>query len=110
MTPQPTARKVITIMTTNNDPYLLVRSVDDEHVTGVLLTDLATETIHRLGASEPDTATRRELAIAAGRTDDLLSFTVPTADCALIERDSNRAVPFEECQPTATTSATSAQQ
>jgi len=96
MTANPTVGEIVAITTTDSEPLLLVsRSTDDEHSTGVLLADLATETLHRLRASEPDTATRRQLAQAIGRTDDLMSFTVPIRDCALVERDSSRPGPFE---------------
>ncbi|KAA9396670.1 hypothetical protein Har1130_18765 [Haloarcula sp. CBA1130] len=94
MTPQPTAGEIVAITTTDSDPRLLVCTVDDDQITGVLLADLATETIRRLRASEPDTATRRELATAVERADECMSFTVPTTDCALVERDSSRSGPF----------------
>jgi hypothetical protein len=95
MTAHPTVGEIVAITTTNSNPLLLVRTVGDEHVTGVLLADLATETLHRLRASEYDTPTRRQLGQAIGRTDELLSFTVPRTDCALVERDSSRPGPFE---------------
>ncbi|MGB9934081.1 hypothetical protein [Haloarcula amylolytica] len=95
MTAHPTVGEIVAITTTDSEPLVLVCHVDDDHVTGVLLADLATETLHRLRASEPDATTRRQLADAIGRTDDLMSFTVPTGDCALVERDSSRPGPFE---------------
>lgn len=55
---------VVAITTTDSEPLLLVSSTTDDDVTGVLLADLATETRHRLEATEPDTATRQELAAA----------------------------------------------
>ena len=67
----------------------------DDHVTGVLLAALATETLHRLEAAEPDRATRRQLTAAIEQTADRMSFTVPQTDCVLVERDSSRPVPFE---------------
>jgi len=94
MTPQPTAGEIVAITTTDSDPFLLVCHVDDALVTGVLLVDLATETIHRLRTSDYDTATRREVATAVERADECMSFTVPTTDCALVERDSSRPGPF----------------
>ena len=96
MTTQSTVGEIVAITTTDSDPRLLVCTVDGEHVTGVLLADLATETIRRLQASEPDTATRRELATAVERAEECMSFTVPTTDCALVERDNSRPGPFEE--------------
>ena len=95
MTTRPTAGEIVAITTTDSEPLLLVCRQTDEHVTGVLLADLATETLQRLRVSEPDTATRQQLAQAIGRTNELLSFTVPTTDCALVERDSSRPDPFE---------------
>ncbi|RKS75156.1 hypothetical protein BDK61_4697 [Haloarcula quadrata] len=95
MTTRPTAGEIVAITTTDSEPLLLVCRQTDEHVTGVLLADLATEPLQRLRASEPDTATRRELATAVERADELLSFTVPLTDCALVERDSSRPDPFE---------------
>jgi len=95
MTPQPTVGEIVAITTTDSDPYLLVCRVDD-HVIGVLLADLATETLHRLRRSDYDTATRRQLATAVERADEIMSLTVPTTDCALVEHDSSRPGPFEE--------------
>ena len=95
MTAHPTVGEIVAITTTNSEPLLLVCRQTDEHVTGVLLADLATETLQRLRASEPDTPTRRQLGLAIGRTDELMSFTVPRTDCALVERDSSRPDPFE---------------
>ena len=95
MTTHPTVGEIVAITTTNSNPLLLVRTVGDEHITGVLLADLATETLQRLRASEYDTPTRRQLGQAIGRTDELMSFTVPTTDCALVERDSSRPNRFE---------------
>jgi hypothetical protein len=94
MTAQPTVGEIVAITTTDSDPLVLVRRLNDNHVRGVLLADLATETLHRLRASEPDTGIRRQLAEAIGRTDELMSVTVPLTDCALVERDSNRPGPF----------------
>ncbi|KAA9404565.1 hypothetical protein EGO51_18855 [Haloarcula hispanica] len=94
MTTHPTVGEIVAITTTNSNPLLLVRTVDDEHINGVLLADLATETLHRLRASEYDTLTRRQLGQAIGRTDELMSFTVPVTDCALVERESSRPGAF----------------
>ncbi|RLM34399.1 hypothetical protein [Haloarcula sp. Atlit-120R] len=95
MTAQPSVGEIVAITTTDSEPLLLVSHCHEEHAMGVLLADLATETLHRLRASEPDTATRQQLAQAIGQTDELMSFTVPTTDCALVERDSSRPSPFE---------------
>ncbi|RLM41296.1 hypothetical protein DVK00_20125 [Haloarcula sp. Atlit-47R] len=95
MTAQPSVGEIVAITTTDSEPLLLVCHCHEEHAMGVLLADLATETLHRLRASEPDTATRQQLAQAISRTDKLMSFTVPTTDCALVERDSSRPGPFE---------------
>lgn len=94
MTAHPTVGEIVAITTTNSEPLLLVCRQTDEHVTGVLLADLATETLHRLRASEYDTPTRRQLGQAIGRTDELMSFTVPVTDCVLVERESSRPGPF----------------
>ena len=93
MTSQPTAGEIVAITTTDSDPFLLVCTADADEITGVLLADLATETIHRLRSSDYDTATRRELATIVERADKCLSFTVPTTDYALIERDNSRPGP-----------------
>jgi len=94
MTPQPTVGEIVAITTIDSDPRLLVCTADDEHVTGVLLADLTTETIQRLRTSEPDTATRRELATAIVPADDLMSFTIPITDYARVERNSSRPGAF----------------
>ncbi|GGK83504.1 hypothetical protein [Haloarcula sebkhae] len=94
MTPQPTVGEIVAITTIDSDPLLLVSSASDDHVTGVLLADLPTGPLRRLQASNPDTATRRQLAQTINRTDDRTSFTVPHTDYALVERDSSRPNPF----------------
>ncbi|KZX49719.1 hypothetical protein [Haloarcula sp. K1] len=94
MTTHPTVGEIVAITATNSNPLLLVRTVDDEHVTGVLLADLSTEPLRRLQASEPDTTTRRRLVDAIGQTGELMSFTVPVTECALVERESSRPEPF----------------
>ncbi|MDT3437724.1 hypothetical protein [Haloarcula sp. 1CSR25-25] len=94
MTPQPTVSEIVASTITDNDSFLPVCSQDNEHLTGVLLADLATEIIHRLRASEPDTATCRELATAVERAGECMSFIFPTTDCAPVERDSSRFGPF----------------
>jgi len=95
MTTQPTVGEVVAITTTDSKPLLLVSSTTDDDVTGVLLADLATETRHRLQATESDTVTRREVAAAIAQADELMSFTVPQTDYVLVERDSSRPRPFE---------------
>ncbi|KAA9396569.1 hypothetical protein Har1130_18150 [Haloarcula sp. CBA1130] len=94
MRSQPTVGEIVAITTTDSDPSLLVCAVDAEQVTGVLLADLSTETIHRLRASEPDTATRRELVTAVESADESMSFTVSTTDYARVERDSTSPRPL----------------
>ena len=96
MMTQPTVGEIVASTTTDSDLRLLVCTVDDDEITGVLLADLATETLHRLRRSDYDTATRRELATAVERAEECMSFTVPTTDCALVERDNSRPGPFEE--------------
>jgi hypothetical protein len=95
MTPQPSVGEIVAITTIDSEPLLLVSSATDDDVTGVLLADLPTEPLRRLQASDPGTATRRQLAQALGRTDDRQSFTVPRTDYTLAERDSSRPNPFE---------------
>ncbi|KOX92465.1 hypothetical protein AMS69_14020 [Haloarcula rubripromontorii] len=94
MTSQPTVGEIVAITTTDSDPFLLVCAVDAEQVTGVLLADLSTETLHRLRASKPDTATRRQVATAVERADESMSFTVPLTDYVRVEHDSSRPEPF----------------
>ncbi|GCF16230.1 hypothetical protein Harman_41650 [Haloarcula mannanilytica] len=94
MTPQPTVGEIVAITTTDSHPLWLVCSVDENQVTGVLLADLSTETIHQLRTSEPDTATRRQVAIAIESADEPMLFTVPITDYARVERDSSRPGPF----------------
>jgi len=77
MTPQPTVGEIVAITTIDSDPLLLVGSATDDHATGVLLADLPTGPLRRLQASDPDTATRRQLAQTLGRADDRMTFTVP---------------------------------
>ena len=95
MTPKPTVGEIVAITTTDSEPLVLVSTVTDGHVTGILLADLATETLHRLQATEPDTATHRQLAAAIEQADDRMSFTIPHTDYALVERDASRPGLFE---------------
>jgi hypothetical protein len=95
MTAHPTVGEIVAITTTESGPLLLASRATNEHITGVLLADLATETLQQLRASERNASIRRQLAQAIGQTDDLMSFTVPLSDCAPVERDSSRLGPFE---------------
>ncbi|MFU1783191.1 hypothetical protein ACM16X_17625 [Haloarcula japonica] len=54
MTPQPSVGEIVAITTTDSEPRLLVSSVTDDHVSGVLLTDLAAETVQRVEISAGD--------------------------------------------------------
>jgi hypothetical protein len=92
----PSVGEIVAITTTASEPLVMVCHRNNAQATGVLLADLATETLHRLRASERDTANRRQLGQAIGRTDNLMSFTVPLIDFALVERDSNSPGPFAE--------------
>ena len=47
MTARPTVGEIVAITTTDSDPLLLVCRLDDEQVKGVVLADLATETLRR---------------------------------------------------------------
>ena len=94
MTSQPTVGEIVAITTTDSDPFLLVCTADAKQATGVLLADLSTETIQRLRASEPDTATRRQVATAIEPADERMSFTVPVTDYARVERNSSSPEPF----------------
>ncbi|AJF28072.1 hypothetical protein SG26_20230 (plasmid) [Haloarcula sp. CBA1115] len=94
MTPRPTVGEIVAVTTIDSDPLLLACHLYDDHITGVLLADLPTEPLRRLQASDPDTATRRQVAQTLGRTDDRMPFTVPHTDYALVERDSSRPHPF----------------
>jgi len=77
MSLQPTVGEIVAITTTDSHLRLLVSTVTDDHVSSVSLADLATETLHRLEATETDIATRRDLAAAIIHAADLMPFTAP---------------------------------
>ncbi|QIO25276.1 hypothetical protein [Haloarcula sp. JP-L23] len=68
-------------------PRLLVTGVDDdaETVTGVLLSELAEETIWRLHASVDDRLHREDVTIAVRRATGLARFCVPWDECRPLE-------------------------
>ncbi len=62
MTPE--VGEVVAITTTASEPQLLVTNVEADAVRGVLLADLASETLHRLEHTAGDRQRRRQLATA----------------------------------------------
>ena len=59
MTPQPSAGGVVAITATDSHPLLLVSTVTDDHVTGVLPADLATATLYGVSSSHPSPASAK---------------------------------------------------
>jgi len=78
-----------------SEPPLLVTAVTADHVTGVLVADLAAETIQRLEQSVDDHERRANLATAIRQSESLPTFDVPVTECRRDERDSNRTGPFD---------------
>ena len=76
--PLPEVGETVAITTAESEPWLLVCAVDDDvlEVTGVLVADLADETVQRLEASVGDRERRRKLATAVS-SKDLMTFAVP---------------------------------
>ncbi|WP_135305486.1 hypothetical protein [Haloarcula amylovorans] len=75
----PAVGAVVVLTKLDSAPRLLVTAVDDADntLTGVLLADLATETLQQLAASAGDRHRREELALAVKQTTELAKFTVP---------------------------------
>jgi len=75
----PDVGNLVVLTDLDSDPRLLVTAVDDDtdDVTGVLLADLAAETIHRLEASMDDHQRRQQVTTAVRRADELMTFRVP---------------------------------
>jgi hypothetical protein len=84
----PSVGDVVVLTELDSEPRLLVTAVDEaaDEVTGVLLADLAAETLQRLEATAGDRQRRRELTTAIRRADDLMTFRVPVDE--LRQRDS----------------------
>ncbi|WP_336339481.1 hypothetical protein [Haloarcula brevis] len=84
----PTVGDVVTLTELDSEPHLLVTAVYEaaDEVTGVLLADLAAETIQRLDATAGNRQRRRELTTAIRRAEDLMTFRVPVTE--LRQRDS----------------------
>ncbi|RLM90064.1 hypothetical protein [Haloarcula sp. Atlit-7R] len=83
----PAVGDVVVLTELDSEPPLLVTAVDEagDEVTGVLLADLAAETIQRLDATAGDRQRRQELTTAIRRAEDLMTFRVPVAE--LRQRD-----------------------
>ena len=78
----PTAGDIVVLTELDSEPHLLVTAVDEaaDEVIGVLLADLAAETIQRLDATAGDRQRRQELTTAIRRAEDLMTFRVPVAE------------------------------
>lgn len=74
----PEVGETVAITTVDSEPWLLVCAVDDDarEVTGVLVADLADETVQRLEESIGDRERRRKLTTAVSSA-DLMTFAVP---------------------------------
>jgi len=83
----PSVGDVVVLTELDSEPRLLVTAVDElaDEVTGVLLADLAAETIQRLEATAGNRQRRRKLTTAIRRAEDLMTFRVPVAE--LRQRD-----------------------
>lgn len=77
--------QIVVLTEVDSDPRLLVTAADDdtEDVTGVLLADLADDTIQRLEPSVGDRQHCQQLTTAVRRTDDLMTFRVPVDELRL---------------------------
>ncbi|WP_424005516.1 hypothetical protein ACOZ4I_19315 (plasmid) [Haloarcula salina] len=93
---RPDPGEVVTLTDVESEPPLLVCRITDDHVSGVLLADLAAATLQRLEQSVDDHERRAELATAIQEAASLPTFEVPVTECRRDERDSNRPGPFEE--------------
>ncbi|WP_245545410.1 hypothetical protein [Halomicrobium katesii] len=75
----PERGEVVAVTTVDSEPPLLVTHVESDAVRGVLLADLADETIQRLTDTAGDRDQRRQLVDAVQHA-DLMTFRVPFAD------------------------------
>ena len=82
----PAVGAVVVLTELDSTPRLLVTAVDDDDntVSGVLLADLAAETLQRL-ASAGDRHHREKLALAVTQTTELARFCVPVAECRQLD-------------------------
>lgn len=92
----PAVGDVVVLTELDSNPRLLVTAVDEtsDDVTGVLLADLAEETIQRLDATAGDRQRRQELTTTIRRTEDLMTFCVPFAELRRRDRDRQRHGPL----------------
>ncbi|NLV12177.1 hypothetical protein [Haloarcula argentinensis] len=83
----PSVGDVVVLTELDSEPHLLVTAVDEvaDEVAGVLLADLAAETLQRLEATAGDRQRRRKLTTAIRRAEDLMTFRVPVDE--LRQRD-----------------------
>ncbi|MBX0297002.1 hypothetical protein [Haloarcula nitratireducens] len=81
----PAVGAVVVLTKLDSTPRLFVTAVDDgdDTVTGVLLADLAAETLQRL-ASVGDRHRREELVLAVTQT-ELARFCVPVEECRQLD-------------------------
>ena len=84
----PSVGYVVILTGLDSEPHLLVTAVDEagDGVTGVLLADLAEETVQRLNVLAGNHQRRQELTTAIRRAEDLMTFRVPISE--LHQRDS----------------------
>ncbi|EMA07872.1 hypothetical protein [Haloarcula marismortui] len=75
----PTVGDVVILTELDSEPHLLVTAIDeaDNAVTGVLLADLAAETIERLNATAGNRQRRQKLTTAIRRAEDCMTLCVP---------------------------------
>jgi len=100
MSEDPQLGEIVAVTTTDSEPWLLVTHVEGDTIEGVLLADLARETVIRLADAVDEPERRRDLARACRRTDDLPAFTLPPDSYRdLGPLDLRGAPPFreEEC-------------
>jgi hypothetical protein len=71
--------EVVRLTTFDSEPALLVLAVEAD-LTGVLLADLAQETIQRLKATIGDRAGRQEIAATVANVEEIMTLTVPVSD------------------------------
>lgn len=78
----PTVGDVVVLTELDSEPHLLVTAVDeaDNEATGVLLADLAAETIGRLNATAGNRQRRQKLTTAIRRAEDCMTLCVPVAE------------------------------
>jgi hypothetical protein len=71
--------EIVSLTVFDSEPALLVLTAE-EHLTGALLADLASDTIQQLKATIGDRAGRQEIATTVANDEEIMTLRVPPSD------------------------------